>query len=311
MNKCELGGKCQFMIEGIDLEKKSVPVILSDESDVIRYNYRDGKYFMNLLHGDDNVDLERKDILSLFINHNTYELPIGKFENVRLEDKKLKADAVFDEADDESMKIFNKLAKGFLKSFSVGIDVISKELSKEIEGVKYYDITKWALNEASVVGIPAIPNAKVGMDKETDSDPMGVNPASAQIENQNKDISMEYTKEKFEALEADHAEALKEGGQSATLSATTAERKRVSDIIGLNGNAEFTKKAIDEGSTVGDAAIALVKAQGEENKQKKIDFEKASEDLNGNDEGKNADLSEEELAKQEADKALDGYGKDK
>ena len=128
MDKCKVGTTCQFLKDGVDLENKKVPVILSDESEVVRYSFQDGKHFIRLLHGEENVDLSRKDILSLFINHDTFELPIGKFENVRIEDNKLKAVADFDADDDDSMKIFNKLAKGFLQSFSVGIDIIKKDL---------------------------------------------------------------------------------------------------------------------------------------------------------------------------------------
>ena len=155
--------KCYLSQDTVNSKDKSVEVILSDETEIVRYSWEDGEYFLTLSHEESAVNLERAEILSLFINHDTYELPIGRFSNVRLEDKKLKATALFDEDDVDSMKIFNKLNKGFLQSFSVGVDIDSKILIKEENGIKYYKATKWSIHEASVVGVPAIPNAKVGL----------------------------------------------------------------------------------------------------------------------------------------------------
>jgi len=308
-NASDMIGTMKFAVDGADLENFRIPVILSDESEVVRYSWSDGKYFLTLKHGKDNVDLSRKDILSLFVNHNTYELPIGKFEDVRLEDNKLKAWAVFDEDDDMSMKIFKKLSKGFLQSFSVGISVITKELVKEDDGVKYYDVTKWGIDEASVVGIPAIPTAKVGMKKDEENSGENRNQALAKNHNSTKGISMDYTKEKFEALEADHAKALKKGIDDTSVSATKLEKDRCSGIVALNGNAEFTAKAIEDNTTVGDAAIALLKNQGENLEKAKTDFEQSSQELEEQNEGENVDenLSAEQKLEKEADAALDEH----
>jgi len=243
----KLNNQREILKTAVDIGKKSIAVNLSDETEVVRYSWSDGKYYLKLLHGKENVDLSRKDILSVFINHDTEELPIGKFENVRIEDGKLKAEAMFDEEDPDSLRIFNKLARGFLQSFSVGIDIMEKVLDKEVNGVKYYNATKWAITEASIVGIPAIPSAKVGLS--------GVNPASAKIENSNEGESVEYTKEKFEALTNTHAEALK----TAKTDAIATERKRVSEILALHGDDKIKKDAIEKGLSAGDCAIELNK----------------------------------------------------
>lgn len=301
-------GGLKFAIDGVDLENHRIPVVLSDESEVVRYSWSEGKYYLTLKHGVENVDLSRADILMMFINHNTYDLPISKFEDVRLEDKKLKAWAVFDNEDDESMKIFRKLAKGFLKSFSVGINVIERELTKEEDGVKYYDVTKWAIDEASVVGIPAIPTAKVGLNEEENS---GVNRNQALAENQILDKGDVMTEEELQALRDDHAEALK----TASADAQKLERKRVGDILLLSGDMKVKLKAIEDGSTVGDAAIALNKALGADMDKKKTDFEQASDDVQNLDEVDTKDdeeLSAEQKAEKEANEALEQvYGGDK
>ncbi len=295
-------GSMRFMVDGVDLDKKRIPVILSDESEVVRYSWSDGKYFLTLKHGEENVDLARKDILSLFVNHNTYELPIGKFEDVRIEDNKLKAWAVFDSDDVDSMKIFNKLAKGFLQSFSVGINVITKELVKEDDGVKYYDVTKWSIDEASVVGIPAIPTAKVGLNEDDNS---GDNRHQALAKNQNLTEGSVMTENELQALRDEHAEAL----IGATATAQTLERDRVSGILALNGEESVKLKAIGDGLSIGDTAIALNASVSTKLEKQKTDFEDAARELAEQNESETTDenLSAEQKLENEAEKALDEH----
>jgi len=238
---CKIGANCNIELKGIDVENCIVPVILSDETQVQRYSWEDGEYYITLEHSEEAIDLQRAEILSMFVNHNTNDLPIAKFTDVRLEDKKLKANAVFDKDDEQSMKLFNKLAKGFLQSFSIGADIEEKVLEKEVNGTKYYKATKWSIYECSLVGIPAIPNAKVGL-------AMGTIPAESKIVNSNKGEKMDFSKENFEKLEAEKldleakltkaladmdstkAELEKVQKQSVALEAAIAERK---DIVGM------------------------------------------------------------------------------
>lgn len=136
------------------------------------------------------------------------------------------------------------------------------------------------------------------------TDDLGVNPASAKIENSTKGNSMEYTKEKFEALEAKNAEAL----SNASKEAIALERERVAEILALGAKAEFAQKAISEGMSVGNAAIELVAIQRTELSAKKTDFEEAAKDITS-DEGESVDLTKEELALKEAQAALENYRK--
>ena len=278
----------------VNVEDNSVAVVLSEETEVVRYSWSDGMYFLTLKHGPENVDLSRKDILSVFINHDTRDLPIGKFDNVRIEDNKLKAVAKFDSKDESSMKIFNKLADGFLQSFSVGINVQERVLSKEVDGVKYYDATKWEITEASVVGVPAIVGAKVGLNQDDEN--LGVNPASVQasakIEKIEKGDSMEYTEQSFKALEDNHAEALKN------------ETKRTLNILELSGDMAVKIDAIENGLSAGDVAITLNKATAKQVTAAKTDFEAAAEevqDLAGEETPTGEELTADEKAIQEDD----------
>jgi len=145
----------------IDSENKKVSFVLSDNTIVGR-----GWFDMQLLHEKKNIDLTRKKILKVFYNHKSNDLPIGKWENLRLEEGKLKADAVFDDADEFAMKIFGKIERGILESISVGISILKYTREQRDNNKDLIIVTKWEIYEASIVNIPAIPNAKVGLEFE-------------------------------------------------------------------------------------------------------------------------------------------------
>ena len=197
-----------FKSNEIDSKNKIVKTILSDETPVLRFGWQEGMYDIVLSHEESAVDLSRAEIMPLLVQHNREMLPIGNWANIRIEDGKLKGDAVFDEEDKLAMEVFGKFERGFMKSFSIGIGTWSKVLEKDKNenGRPQYRATKWSLDECSVVTIPANANAKVGMNKET----LRVNSASAQIKTKQQGDSMSktYTADEFTALEATHAEAL-------------------------------------------------------------------------------------------------------
>lgn len=183
----ELSHQLNFnaQLGAIDKENKKVSFILSDETIVGR-----GWFDMQLLHEKKNVDLTRKKILKVFYNHKTSnEMPIGKWENLRLEDGKLKADAVFDEGDEVAMKIFGKIERGILESISVGVSVLKYTREQRDNDKDLIIVTKWEIYEASIVNIPAIPNAKVGLEFEQE------NPNK-----ESKDMTLEEFKEKHPEL---------------------------------------------------------------------------------------------------------------
>ena len=137
----------------------------------------------------------------------------------------------------------------------------------------------------------------------------GVNPnqqaLAEKITNQNKEVNMEFTKAKFDEQANLHAEALKQSISDST----DIERKRVAAIFALGGNAEFTQKAIQDGLSEGDSAVALLKEQKENLAKAKIDFEQAAEDVNGlGQDDISDDTSTETLAQKEADEALANWG---
>lgn len=161
----KLNATTTFDASLIDSEQKRVPLVLSDETQVIRWDWQNGLYNLTLSHGEENIDLGRAGILKLFYQHETHGStpPIGRLENVRLEDGKLKADAVFDAEDEFAMQIFGKIERGFLESVSVGVSILKGTMREFKSKPNEYTATRWELNEVSIVNVPAIPSAKVGL----------------------------------------------------------------------------------------------------------------------------------------------------
>lgn len=131
-------------------EKKSF--VLSDET-VNTYGFR------VLMDGADIEQFRRNPVM--FYNHDEWSVPIGRWDNVRIEDGKLLADPVFDMEDENARKIAGKVERGFLRMASIGFRVVetSDDPMKVLPGQKLPTVTKWQLREASIVGIGANHNA--------------------------------------------------------------------------------------------------------------------------------------------------------
>lgn len=126
--------------------------ILTDES-VNTYGFR------VLISGGELEQFRRNPVL--FYNHNDMDAPIGRWENIRVENGQLLADPVFDLEDETSSKIAGKVERGFLRSASIGLRIIEKsdDPMLALPGQRLPTVTKWMLREASVVNIGANHNA--------------------------------------------------------------------------------------------------------------------------------------------------------
>lgn len=79
---------------------------------------------------------------------------IGRWENIRIEGSQLLADPVFDEADEEAMKIKGKVDRGFVKGASLGLDI--RFAQWELDPVTDIPVlTFCSVIEASIVDIPS------------------------------------------------------------------------------------------------------------------------------------------------------------
>ncbi|MDE6928378.1 MAG: HK97 family phage prohead protease [Muribaculaceae bacterium] len=124
---------------------KPITFVLSDESVNSHGN-------VVLTEGIDTTAFERNPVM-LYM-HNRDGNVIGRWENIRKEDKRLLGDAVFDDSTELAATVKKQVEKGFLRSVSIGIEVITIE---DLNGVQ--TIVKSRLIEVSIVDIPSNKNA--------------------------------------------------------------------------------------------------------------------------------------------------------
>lgn len=118
--------------------------------------------------GGDLTEFRRNPVM--FYDHRTYNTPIGRWENIRVEGTKILADAVFDEADPEAKKIADKVERGFIRMASIGTwppEETSSLPEDMIPGQTRPTVTRWTLREASIVAIGANHNALAFFDRTT------------------------------------------------------------------------------------------------------------------------------------------------
>jgi hypothetical protein len=132
---------------------------------VIHDESLNSKGFWMLTAGCDLTQF-RKNPIMLWNHNNSYgdsrqeKLPIGHWENIRIQGTQILADAVFD-GDEFSQTIAQKVESGTLRMASVGANAIDKTANPKLvkPGQRYETVTKWVLKEASIVNIGANNNA--------------------------------------------------------------------------------------------------------------------------------------------------------
>lgn len=130
-----------------------ITFILHDDS-VNTYRFR-------MLTSGANLDEFRRNPV-MFLHHNDYDLPIGRWENIRVEGSQILADAVFDELDDLAMKVKGKVDRGFIRMASIGAwapEEKTEDPAMMLPGQTGPTVTKWTVREASIVAIGANHNA--------------------------------------------------------------------------------------------------------------------------------------------------------
>lgn len=104
----------------------------------------------------------------MLLNHNEWDLPIGRWEDIRIEGTRILADAVFDEDDERAAAIMGKVERGFLKAASIGAwpGETSAAPALMMPGQTYPTFTTWKAREASICTIGSNHNALALYDKE-------------------------------------------------------------------------------------------------------------------------------------------------
>ena len=116
--------------------------------------------FRVLTEGIDISQFEKNPLL-LWMHKRPIEdnspLPIGRVENLRVEEGKLIGTPVFDQKDDFAKQIEQKWVDGILNMVSAGLDVmeVSEDEKLALEGQTLSTVTKCRLREVSIVDIGA------------------------------------------------------------------------------------------------------------------------------------------------------------
>lgn len=150
----------------IDEENRTVPFILvSDENAGERYDWWEGEIYIEELDVD-GANFER--LRTFFTDHRpSVDNAIGRIENARVEDGKLKADVVFG-GDERSKGVFEKYRDGILTDVSIGYrvnDVVITEKKGEPDHVM---VTDYEVVELSAVWRGFDPGASVGRSDKTE-----------------------------------------------------------------------------------------------------------------------------------------------
>lgn len=141
-------------------EMENMTFVLHDET-VNTYGFR-------MLTSGVNLEEFRKNPVML-LNHNDYGLPIGRWENIRIDGTRILADAVFDESDPQGAEIKRKVEGGFIRMASIGAwppEEKSDAYDLMLPGQTLPTVTRWTVREASIVTIGANHNALVFYDRE-------------------------------------------------------------------------------------------------------------------------------------------------
>lgn len=154
--------------------------ILNDETKTNSYGFR-------VLNS--GIDLERfkNNPVLLDFHQSGSGAVIGRWENIHVDGALLKADAVFDEKDDNAKKIKGKVEDGFIKGASLGLSGMSIDFQL-VDGVVM--AVRSEITEASIVPIPSNANAlklynDEGFEMSTDDIQLSLSPISELIK-QNK-----------------------------------------------------------------------------------------------------------------------------
>ena len=107
--------------------------------------------FVILTSGIDTSRFERNPIM-LYMHER--KNVVGRWENIRKDGDKLLADAVFDTSTELGQQVKNQVDGGFLRSASIGADIVKEE---DINGIR--TVTESVLFEISIVDVPCNSNA--------------------------------------------------------------------------------------------------------------------------------------------------------
>jgi hypothetical protein len=169
-------------------------------------------------------------------------LPIGRWDNIRVENGKLIADPNFDMDDEFATKIARKWENGYLNATSVAhtFDKVSDDIMYIVDGQTLATVIEWEVLEASIVDIPG---DKEAIKLSHGNDPLSILPLIQKVKT---DIDMD----------------LKAIAHSLGLPATATEAEVNAKITALqNAQVEGILELGRSKGVVTDANIAVMRTQ--------------------------------------------------
>jgi polyhydroxyalkanoate synthesis regulator phasin len=251
--------------------------------------------FRMLTSGCDLTELRKNPVMLL--NHNDWSLPIGRWENIRIEGTKILADPVFDMDDNREnggAAIARKVENDFLRMASIGAwppEEVNDSTTLWLSGQTKATVTKWKAREGSIVTIGSNHNALAFYDRKT-GDKIDLNDPSALIRlMDNAKINNNPKNKHMDELNQilNLADGATPAQQSAAIRTIISDRDRLKNenttlterIDGLNKAAKDAQKA--EAVQLIDAAVkdGRLNAAGKDNYIKLFDadFESAKASL--------------------------------
>lgn len=201
-------------------------------------------------------------------------LPIGRWENLRIEGDKIFATPNFDSKDAFAAKIEAKYADGYLHAASIHFDPVETSESKEflLPGQTRSTVTKWKLKEISMCDIPANPDSVALYDSNDDinlkiklinNSKIMTDQEKEELEKENADLKTEITKLK-EAQAAAKKTATDNYLHAAVLAGKIAETEKESYAKLMQFDEETTRKLIDSKQTTNNATTLPAQSLAEQ-----------------------------------------------
>lgn len=246
--------------------KKKKSFVLHDES-VNTYGFR------MLTSGCDLTEFRKNPVMLL--NHNDWSTPIGRWENIRVEDGKILADPVFDLSDERGAEIARKVEEDFIRMASIGAwppAELSDDSALMWPGQSGPTVTRWVAREASIVTIGGNHNALAFYDREGNKIDMTDTSAVIQlVDNHNSSIKMKLLTQMLQL-----SDAATESEVANAMRTIISDRDRLkTENVTLTGRIDELNSAAKAAKSA--EAIALIDAavkDGRINAQAKESFVK-------------------------------------
>lgn len=162
---------------------KTFSAVISTEAPVKRRNFEHGEYLEVLTHKSGAIDLSRAP-LPLLESHDSYSLPIGVVDNIRIVDKKLRGEVRFGTTA-RAVEIAADVEAGIIRNLSIGYSITDVE-TRTKKDITTVTATKWMPHEVSAVAIGA--DSGAGFNR---SQTMTVTTNTQETETQTRAIKLE------------------------------------------------------------------------------------------------------------------------